>query len=130
MTPSSPEADREGVASLETLGRSECLNLLATAQVGRVALVVDGHPEILPVNYALDGDAVLFRTAEGSVLTHAALARWRSRSTTSTRRPAADGASSSKDTRTTSAMPSTRPRSGCADCQSSPGRQAAGTAGS
>jgi uncharacterized protein len=74
MTSSSPTPDSEGVASLESLGRSECLNLLATAQVGRLALVVDGHPEILPVNYALDGDAVLFRTSEGSVLTHVALA--------------------------------------------------------
>jgi nitroimidazol reductase NimA-like FMN-containing flavoprotein (pyridoxamine 5'-phosphate oxidase superfamily) len=56
MTSSSPAPDSEGVASMESLGRTECLNLLATAQVGRVALVVDGHPEILPVNYALDGD--------------------------------------------------------------------------
>jgi uncharacterized protein len=58
----------ETVSSLETLGRIECLNLLALAQVGRVGFVLDGQPEILPVNYALDGDTVLFRTAPGSVL--------------------------------------------------------------
>ena len=61
------------VAELETLGRGECLGLLATASVGRVGLLVDGRPEILPVNYALDGDTVLFRTAEGTALTQASM---------------------------------------------------------
>jgi uncharacterized protein len=72
VSSSFPHPD-EGVASLENLGRAECPNLLATAQVGRVALLVEGRPEILPVNYALDGESVLFRTAEGSVLTKASL---------------------------------------------------------
>ena len=58
----------ETVSSLEPLSRTECLNMLALAQVGRVGFVLDGQPEILPVNYALDGDTVLFRTALGSVL--------------------------------------------------------------
>ena len=62
-----------GVASFEILGRTECLNLLALAHVGRVGLVVNGQPQILPVNYALDGDSVLFRTAEGSVLNQASM---------------------------------------------------------
>jgi nitroimidazol reductase NimA-like FMN-containing flavoprotein (pyridoxamine 5'-phosphate oxidase superfamily) len=61
------------IATLEDLGRAECLDLLATATVGRVGLLVDGRPEILPVNYALDGDSVLFRTAEGAVLNQASL---------------------------------------------------------
>jgi hypothetical protein len=71
-TASQPSAP--GVASLERLNRSECLNMLALAQVGRVGFVVDGQPEILPVNYALDGDTVLFRTDEGSVLNRASMA--------------------------------------------------------
>ena len=58
----------ETVSSLEPLGRVECLNMLALGQVGRVGFVLDGQPEILPVNYALDGDTVLFRTAPDSVL--------------------------------------------------------------
>jgi uncharacterized protein len=62
------------IASLEELGRGECLDLLATATVGRVGLLVDARPEVLPVNYALDGDTVLFRTAEGTVLNQASLA--------------------------------------------------------
>jgi nitroimidazol reductase NimA-like FMN-containing flavoprotein (pyridoxamine 5'-phosphate oxidase superfamily) len=49
------------------------MNLLAAVAVGRVAVVVDGHPEIYPVNYALDGDSVVFRTAEGTPLNHASL---------------------------------------------------------
>ena len=55
-------------ASLEPLGRLQCLNMLALAEVGRVGFVVDGQPEILPVNYALDGDTVLFRTEASSAL--------------------------------------------------------------
>jgi len=72
VLPSSPHPD-EGVANLETLDRSECLNLLATAQVGRLAFVVDRRPEILPVNYALADGAVVFRTSEGSALTKASM---------------------------------------------------------
>ncbi|MDQ6796858.1 MAG: pyridoxamine 5'-phosphate oxidase family protein [Actinomycetota bacterium] len=34
-------------------------------------MIIDGKPEVLPVNYGLDGDSVLFRTAEGTVLTEA-----------------------------------------------------------
>ena len=67
------ESDTELVAEMEPLGRGECLDLLATASVGRVGLLVDGLPEILPVNYALDGETVLFRTAEGTVLTQASM---------------------------------------------------------
>jgi nitroimidazol reductase NimA-like FMN-containing flavoprotein (pyridoxamine 5'-phosphate oxidase superfamily) len=63
------------VAEMEQLGTTECLNLLAEAQVGRVGLVVDGEPVVLPVNYALDGDAVLFRTTETSVLNEASMAK-------------------------------------------------------
>jgi nitroimidazol reductase NimA-like FMN-containing flavoprotein (pyridoxamine 5'-phosphate oxidase superfamily) len=59
------------VASLEELGRADCLGLLATASLGRLGLLVDGRPEVLPVNFALDGDTVLFRTAEGTVLNQA-----------------------------------------------------------
>jgi uncharacterized protein len=70
----SPDRDPNLIASLEDLGRGECLDLLATAAVGRVGLLVDGRPEVLPVNYALDGDTVLFRTSEGTVLNQASLA--------------------------------------------------------
>ena len=67
------DADREHVAELQTIGHDECLTLLAAGAVGRLGLLVDGRPEILPVNYALDGDVVVFRTGHGTVLNQAAL---------------------------------------------------------
>ncbi len=53
---------------IQTLGREECLHLLATQQVGRVGYVSDGQPDVLPVNYVLDGDAIVFATSPGTKL--------------------------------------------------------------
>ena len=36
--------------------------------MGRIALIVDGHPEIFPVNFALERRSIVFRTAGGSKL--------------------------------------------------------------
>lgn len=47
------------------IGRDECLALLAGEEVGRLGVVTAGSPRILPVNYVLDGDTVVFRTAPG-----------------------------------------------------------------
>jgi nitroimidazol reductase NimA-like FMN-containing flavoprotein (pyridoxamine 5'-phosphate oxidase superfamily) len=59
----------------EELPVDECLELLRAHQVGRIAVVIDGHPIIFPVNYAIDGDAVVFRTDPGSKLSGAAMGR-------------------------------------------------------
>ncbi|MET1003121.1 MAG: pyridoxamine 5'-phosphate oxidase family protein [Acidimicrobiia bacterium] len=53
---------------LEELTREQCLELLTGEDVGRLAVVVGSRPEILPVNYVLDGDGVVIRTAEGTKL--------------------------------------------------------------
>jgi nitroimidazol reductase NimA-like FMN-containing flavoprotein (pyridoxamine 5'-phosphate oxidase superfamily) len=54
---------------LEILDRASCLELLATAQVGRLAwAAVDGQVHIRPVNYTLVGTDVIVRTAMGSIL--------------------------------------------------------------
>lgn len=50
------------------LSERECVRLLKTRDVGRFALVVDGRPEIFPVNYAFDERAVVFRTSSGMKL--------------------------------------------------------------
>jgi uncharacterized protein len=50
------------------ISRRECLALLAGQKVGRLGFVVGGQPMVLPVNYAVDGDVVVFRTGEGSKL--------------------------------------------------------------
>jgi nitroimidazol reductase NimA-like FMN-containing flavoprotein (pyridoxamine 5'-phosphate oxidase superfamily) len=50
------------------LGIDACWRLLREADVGRLALVVDDHPEIFPVTFAVDSGTVLFRTGAGTKL--------------------------------------------------------------
>lgn len=56
-----------------TLSEEECWNVLSRFELGRLALAVDGEPEIFPVNYIVDGPRVLFRTAPGSKLAELAV---------------------------------------------------------
>ncbi|MCV7279961.1 pyridoxamine 5'-phosphate oxidase family protein [Mycolicibacterium flavescens] len=53
------------------LPASECWDLLAGVALGRLVTSVDGHPEIFPVNFAVQNRTVLFRTAEGTKLVSA-----------------------------------------------------------
>ncbi len=71
MVPTEP-GDGAPDRTIEELDVEECLALLGAHQVGRVAVVVGIHPVIFPVNYCLDGDAVVFRTGEGAKLQGAA----------------------------------------------------------
>jgi nitroimidazol reductase NimA-like FMN-containing flavoprotein (pyridoxamine 5'-phosphate oxidase superfamily) len=57
----------------EELSVGECLQLLAAHNFGRIAVVVDSHPIVFPLNYALEGDSVVFRTAPGTKLSGAAM---------------------------------------------------------
>ena len=57
--------DRHGVTILDV---RTSLELLRSAQVGRLAVIVNDHPEIFPVNYLVDRGTVVFRTAEGTKL--------------------------------------------------------------
>ena len=41
---------------------------MATQDVGRLVVVDGGRPLVFPVNYALDGEAPVFRTASGTKL--------------------------------------------------------------
>ena len=50
---------------LEELSKQECERLLASQGLGRVAMVIDGRPQIFPVNYAFADGVVVFRTGEG-----------------------------------------------------------------
>lgn len=50
------------------LSSSACFALLREAVVGRLAVVVDGQPDIFPVNHVIDHGTVVFRTAEGTKL--------------------------------------------------------------
>jgi hypothetical protein len=53
---------------LEELTPLECLRLARTCAWGRLAVVVGGRPLVFPVNFALDGGAVVLRTDEGTKL--------------------------------------------------------------
>lgn len=52
----------------EILSQDECLDLLGRSTIGRLGVVLDGYPAIFPVNYALDGRLVTFRTNPGTKL--------------------------------------------------------------
>lgn len=54
-----------GIAWIE---EDECIRLLGTQQVGRLGFLSGGTAEILPINYAMAGDEVVFSTAVGSKL--------------------------------------------------------------
>jgi len=53
---------------IEHMDRDECLRLLAQDEIGRLAVNDGSVPTIFPVNYCLDGDAIVFRTATGTKL--------------------------------------------------------------
>jgi uncharacterized protein len=58
-------------AHLLALDRSTCLSLLATRPVGRLVFTYRALPEVLPVNYRMDGQNVLIRLAVGSTAARA-----------------------------------------------------------
>lgn len=60
-----PATDHRG---LRVLGYEECLERLRATPVGRLALVHAGEPLVFPVNHAMDGANVVFRTLWGSKL--------------------------------------------------------------
>ena len=53
---------------IQALSSEDCLHLLSTTSVGRIAVTRDALPVILPVNYALDGGSILIRTTDGAIL--------------------------------------------------------------
>lgn len=55
-------------AGLEIVSLTECLRLLDVVPVGRVGFYADGEVVMLPVNFVIDGQDVIFRTGAGSKL--------------------------------------------------------------
>jgi nitroimidazol reductase NimA-like FMN-containing flavoprotein (pyridoxamine 5'-phosphate oxidase superfamily) len=54
---------------VKPLTRDECVELLRSDYLfGRIGYVVDGVAVILPVNFVVDGESVVFSTAKGSKL--------------------------------------------------------------
>ena len=59
------DLDRNGI---EILDEHECRHLLASQAMGRLGLTVEALPVILPVNYAMLDDDVVFRSTAGAKL--------------------------------------------------------------
>jgi hypothetical protein len=59
------EVDRNG---LEVLDRAHCLSLLGGAGLGRVGITLGALPTILPINFRLIDDHIVFRTGVGTKL--------------------------------------------------------------
>jgi uncharacterized protein len=57
-------ADEE--LTVEELSESACWSLLRTASVGRLAVWVEDHPDIFPLNYAVAHGTVVFRSRAGT----------------------------------------------------------------
>lgn len=53
---------------LQVLGRAECLRLLASVPIGRIAFTVDAMPAVQPVAFVLHDGQVVIRTRQGSKL--------------------------------------------------------------
>jgi len=59
---------RTDSSGLEVLSESDCLQLLAGAQVGRVVVSMAAMPAAFPVNYTVIGRDIYFRTTPGTKL--------------------------------------------------------------
>jgi hypothetical protein len=62
-------ADNE--RTVDELSQSACWALLRTTTVGRLAVWVDDHPDIFPLNYAVDHGTLVFRSSSGTKVTAA-----------------------------------------------------------
>lgn len=51
---------------IELIDRDECLALLRADEIGRLAVIDSGRPVIFPVNYVVDDEDIVFRTAPGT----------------------------------------------------------------
>ena len=56
---------------LEVLTDHQCRELLTQVSVARIGLSVDSLPVILPVNFVVDADSIVFRTGHGLKLSAA-----------------------------------------------------------
>ena len=56
----------ETLEPMEHLTVSQSWALVCSVPIGRLAVVVDGRPEIFPLNHVVDRGTTVFRTAEGT----------------------------------------------------------------
>ena len=63
-----PDSEDRSERHFEGIGRQQCLDLLESNHLGRVAWQAADRPQILPVTYAMHQGFVYFRTAPDSIL--------------------------------------------------------------
>jgi uncharacterized protein len=56
---------------LESMHHDECVALLTTVELGRLAVVEGGEPSVVPVNFTYADDSVVIHTDEGTKLSAA-----------------------------------------------------------
>jgi hypothetical protein len=71
---SDPSAASAAAGRLVTLSEQDCWTRLRSRDLGRIAVVVHGLPQVFPVNYGVAQGTVVFRTAPGAKLDGAHLA--------------------------------------------------------
>ena len=54
------------------IDEADCVELMASTPIGRIAFTVDDHPMVVPVNFAWYEESIVFRTLEGQKLDAAA----------------------------------------------------------
>ena len=55
-------------SAMEELPAATCWELVRTRRVGRLAVNVDGRARIFPINFVVDGQTIVYRTAAGTKL--------------------------------------------------------------
>jgi nitroimidazol reductase NimA-like FMN-containing flavoprotein (pyridoxamine 5'-phosphate oxidase superfamily) len=66
------DSDDRSERTFEALGREQCLDLLESNHLGRVAWQAADLPQILPVTYAMHQGSVYFRTTPDGILSELA----------------------------------------------------------
>lgn len=71
-----PDIDVEArdAGTMEVLDAQQCWELLASVEVGRLAVAVSGDVDIFPLNFAIDDGTIMFRSAAGTKLVEVVLA--------------------------------------------------------
>jgi len=56
------------ISAITILDEAKAWDLLAGQQLGRLVVAADDRVDIFPVNYVVDGETIVFRTADGAKL--------------------------------------------------------------
>jgi len=69
------DVEARDTGTMEVLDVQQCWELLASVEVGRLAVAAAGDIDIFPLNFTIDDGALVFRSSEGTKLVEIVLAR-------------------------------------------------------